>query len=109
MFLFNPQEFDPGNLDATSREIMRKTIQFFEDKGKARIKEDDQQRVWYADFLEFVKQEQLFSTLLTPAGYGTGAQRWDTYRNARLNEILGFYGLAYWYTWQVSILGLGPV
>ncbi|NQU30804.1 MAG: acyl-CoA dehydrogenase, partial [Anaerolineae bacterium] len=24
-------------------------------------------------------------------------------------EILGFYGLAYWYTWQVSILGLGPI
>ncbi len=109
MFLFNPQQFDPGNLDETSREILQKTIRFFEEKGKVRIKEDDQQRVWYADFLEFVKKEQVFATLLTPARFGTGAQRWDTYRIARLNEILGFYGLAYWYTWQVSILGLGPV
>ncbi len=109
MFLFNPQEFNSQNLDAPSREIMRKTIKFFEDKGKARIKEDDQKHVWYADFLEFVKKEQVFSTLLTPAQYGTGDQRWDTYRIARFNEILGFYGLAYWYTWQVSILGLGPV
>ena len=25
------------------------------------------------------------------------------------NEILGFYSLAYWYTWQVTILGLGPI
>ena len=25
------------------------------------------------------------------------------------NEILAFYGLAYWYTWQVSILGLSPI
>ena len=109
MFLFNPHEFDPGNLDEASREIMLKTIQFFEEKGKARIKEDDHQRIWYADFLEFVKKEQVFATLLTPARYGSGAQRWDTYRIARFNEILGFYGLAYWYTWQVSILGLGPV
>ncbi len=109
MFLFNPRQFDTGNLDQDSAEILRRTIRFFEDKGKARIKEDDQQRVWYADFLEFVKKEQVFSTLLTPARYGRGAQRWDTYRIARFNEILGFYGLAYWYTWQVSILGLSPV
>ena len=109
MFLFNPNSFDPGNLDAVSRELMTRTIRFFEDKGRARIKEDDRQRVWYADFLAFAKQEQLFATLLTPAAEGSGAQRWDTYRNARFNEILGFYGLAYWYTWQVSILGLGPV
>ncbi len=109
MFLFNPQDFDPGNLDEASQAIMHKTIRFFEDKGIARLKEDDQQRIWYADFLEFVKREQVFATLLTPSGYGNGAQRWDTYRIAMFNEILGFYGLAYWYTWQVSILGLGPV
>ena len=35
--------------------------------------------------------------------------RWDTWRNCEFNEILAFYGLAYWYTWQVSILGLGPI
>ena len=29
--------------------------------------------------------------------------------SAHFNEITGFYGLAYWYTWQVSILGLGPI
>jgi acyl-CoA dehydrogenase len=25
------------------------------------------------------------------------------------NEILAFYGLHYWYTWQVTALGLGPI
>jgi hypothetical protein len=24
-------------------------------------------------------------------------------------EILGFYGLCYWYTYQVSVLGIGPI
>ncbi len=109
MFLFNPQALDPGNLDEPSLRILQRTIGFFENKGKQRIKEDDRKQVWYADFLEFVKQEQVFATFLTPARHGTGSQRWDTYRNARLNEVLGFYGLAYWYPWQVSILGLGPV
>ena len=88
---------------------MRKTIAFFEQKGKRRLKEDDRERVWYADFLEFVKNERIFATLLTPAGYGAPDCRWDTWRNCEFAEILGFYGLAYWYTWQVSVLGLGPI
>jgi acyl-CoA dehydrogenase len=61
-------------------------------------------------FLEFQKQECVFATLLTPGAYGFDADcRWDSWRNCEFNEILSFYGLAYWYTWQVSILGLGPV
>ena len=53
----------------------------------------------------------MFSTFLTPGTDAAGDEhkRWDTARNAALNEILGFYGLNYWYTWQVTILGLGPV
>ena len=44
-------------LSAYSREeILQATIDFFEAKGKTRIKEDDNQRRWYRDFLEFVKE-----------------------------------------------------
>ncbi|MEA3351674.1 MAG: acyl-CoA dehydrogenase, partial [Chloroflexota bacterium] len=109
MFLLNPKKHDRCYPDERSREIMRKTIQFFENKGKQKIKEDDHARSWYEDFLEFVKQEQIFATLLTPPKYGANDDyRWDTWRNCEFNEILAFYGLAYWYTWQVSSLGLGP-
>ena len=88
---------------------MLKTIEFFERKGKRNLKEDDRERVWYADFLDFQREERLFANLLTPAGYGDPDCRWDTWRNCEFNEILAFYGLHYWYTWQVSILGLGPI
>jgi acyl-CoA dehydrogenase len=88
---------------------MFKTIQFFETKGKRKLKADDRACVWYADFLEFQKRENIFSTLLTPANYGGEDCRWDSWRNSEFNEILAFYGLGYWYTWQVSILGLGPI
>jgi acyl-CoA dehydrogenase len=111
MILLNPQKHDREYLDDRSREIMRKTIAFFENKGRGKIKRDDHERSWYSDFLEFQEKEGLFATLLTPALYADGDldTRWDTYRNCEFNEILAFYGLAYWYTWQVSILGLGPI
>jgi acyl-CoA dehydrogenase len=107
--LLNPKKHNRYYPDEGSREIMLKTIEFFEAKGKGRLKADDRECVWYADFIEFQKREKIFSTLLTPAGYGRPECRWDTWRNCEFNEILGFYGLGYWYTWQVSILGLGPI
>ena len=109
--LFNPRNESFEHLDARSREIMTKTIEFFETKGKAQLKEDDHERRWYADFIAFVKENNIFSTLLTPPEFAEGDPdaRWDTYRNSVFSEILGFYGLAYWYNWQVTILGLGPL
>jgi acyl-CoA dehydrogenase len=107
--LLNPKKHDRFYPDEHSRDIMLKTIEFFENKGKRKLKSDDQARLWYADFLEFQKNSKIFATLLTPEQYGDGECRWDTWRNCEFNEILAFYGLAYWYTWQVSILGLGPI
>lgn len=68
-------------------------------------------RAWYGDFLQFAAKERLFATFLTLSvdGGNDPAKRWDTARNAALSEILGFYGIGYWYTWQVTVLGLGPV
>jgi acyl-CoA dehydrogenase len=109
MFLLNPKDHSRFYPDAKSREIMEKTIQFFENKGKVKLKEDDRNRVWYGDLLEFLKGEEILYTLLTPAQYGGEDCRWDTWRNCEFNEILAFYGLHYWYTWQVTILGLGPL
>jgi acyl-CoA dehydrogenase len=110
MLLLNPKKHSRKYPDERSREIMLKTIEFFENKGKVKLKEDDHARVWYRDFLDFVKENKIFAQLLTPAKYGLDENyRWDTWRNCEFNELLGFYGLHYWYTWQVSILGLGPI
>jgi acyl-CoA dehydrogenase len=111
MFLLNPLSSALRDYpDRRSSQIMAQTIAFFENKGIHKIKEDDQARTWYADFLEFIKDHKIFATLLTPSKYGFDENcRWDTWRNCEFNEILGFYGLAYWYTWQVTILGLGPI
>ena len=107
--LLNPKQFSDQFSQSDSVGTLRKTIEFFESKGKQRLKQDDRAHQWYADFLEFAAKEKTFATMLTPAGYGSADSRWDTWRISQFAEILGFYGLAYWYTWQVSVLGLGPI
>ncbi|MER5897038.1 acyl-CoA dehydrogenase [Streptomyces sp. NPDC001876] len=109
--LFNPRTYDPAHFDPETRRLLRATIDWFETRGKKALLSDYIDRTWYADFLEFAAKEGLFAAFLTPSASASddGNKRWDTARNAALNEILGFYGLNYWYTWQVTILGLGPV
>ncbi len=109
--LLNPRSYDAADFDEATRRALLATIEFFESRGKATLKEHDHERTWYADFLEFVKRERIFATLLTPAAEAAGNpdKRWDTARISAFSEITGFYGLAYWYTWQVTILGLGPI
>ena len=109
--LFDPNTYDPQQFDAETRRLLRATIDFFEGQGKKRILDEDLKAQWPTAFVDFVKREKLFATFLTPAEYADGNpdKRWDGARNAALAEILGFYGLTYWYTEQVTILGLGPI
>lgn len=110
MKLLNPKYYPLTTVpDKKTQDLLQATINFFESKGKYRMKEDDHNKVWYTDFLTFIKESQIFAEFLTPPQYGSSTSRWDTHRNNLLSEILGFYGLSYWYTWQVSILGLGPI
>ena len=110
MVLLNPKKLVRKYSDEKSREIMQKTVDFFEKKGLKSVKDDDHKKIWYREYLDFIKENKIFATLLTPAKYSNDPDaRWDTYRNCEFNEIIAFYGLGYWYTWQVSILGLGPI
>jgi acyl-CoA dehydrogenase len=109
--LFNPNTYDPRQFDAETRRQLTALIEWFEERGKTRLLQDDHDAVWVSDFLDFIGGERIFATFLTPSEFGLGDdnKRWDTSRNAALSEILGFYGLAYWYAEQVTILGLGPI
>jgi acyl-CoA dehydrogenase len=107
--LLNPNHLQRQYPDRRSGEIMAATVDFFESRGKARLKSDDHERAWYSDFLEHVSRERIFASLLTPSAYGADDCRWDTYRISEFAEIVGFYGLNYWYPFQVTALGLGPI
>ena len=108
MEILNPRAFAQSYPDKETKDIMLKTIAFFEDMGLEKRKADYESRRWYTEFLEFNKKEKVFATMLTPKGYGDNA-RWDTSRIVDFSEILAFYGLTYWYCFQVSALGVGPI
>ena len=46
MLLLNPKAHDRYYPDERSREIMRKTIEFFETRGKRKLKADDRAMGW---------------------------------------------------------------
>jgi len=110
-FLIQPKKYKSLMSDEGSRAIMAKTIEFFEAMGKTRLLEDFNRKVWYKEFVDFIGREQIFAKMLTPKAYAGGDPdcRWDTARNNELSELLAFYGLGYWYCFQVTILGLGPI
>lgn len=82
MLLLNPRHLTRNYPDQRSREIMEKTIAFFEKKGLTKLKEDFNGAVWYADFLEFAKAEGLFASMMTPAAQGKEGENavWDSWR-----------------------------
>jgi hypothetical protein len=85
--LLHPKKETFEHLDPRSREIMLKTVAFFENKGKAKLKHDDHERVWYADFLEFVKEEKVFCDPAdTPTAHGQPRQVAGTPRQLRLQR-----------------------
>ena len=109
--LLNPRNCDLSHFDFETQRSLRATIDWFEQRGLSWLASEYHAQKFHTEFLEFVAKEGIFSTYLTPtadAG-GDADKRWDTARVAALSEILGFYGLAYWYPWQVTVLGLGPV
>jgi acyl-CoA dehydrogenase len=108
MELLNPRTYEGDHPDSRTNHMLRAVIDFFEDKGLTAIKRDWHEKVWNHDFVDFMKEQQVLATLMTPEGYGENAA-WNSYRNVEFAEITGFYGITYWYTFQVSMLGLGPV
>jgi len=109
MILLNPKTYSRDGADSQTREVMSKTIDFFEKKGLEKLKKDFHERSWYSDFIDFMDEENILATMMINAENGDQDARWDTARVCDFAEILGFYGLCYWYTYQVSVLGIGPI
>ncbi|WP_313675189.1 acyl-CoA dehydrogenase family protein [Mycolicibacterium sp.] len=115
--LFNPSTYDPSSFDEGTRLKLLALVDFFETKGLAKNKEEYYSGEWYTDYLTLIADQRIFADFGTPAEVGRlvgddpgkNEARWDLARINELNEILGFYSLAHWYAWQVSVLGLGPV
>lgn len=106
--LLNPQKMEQVMSDRKTQDLFNLTAAFFEQKGNFSMRIDAKSKRLPSDWYQFIRESGLFATLLTPAGYGDADARWDHYRITSASELLGFYGL-YQYTFQVSVLGVGPI
>jgi acyl-CoA dehydrogenase len=109
--LMHPHRYAPTQFDEETRRMLTATVEWFEQRGLRKLLEDFHNKTYYTEFLEFLANEKVIATFLTPAQNADGDpdKRWDSARISALSEITGFYGLNYWYPYQVTILGLGPV
>jgi acyl-CoA dehydrogenase len=108
MQLLNPNTYRARHADQATNDLLEAVVAWFENKGLKSIKRDWHAKIWNYEFVEFMKSKQVLATLMTPEGYGDNAA-WNTLRNVEFAEIAAFYGITYWYTFQVSMLGLGPI
>ena len=107
--LLNPNNYNGKHADEKTHNAILKSMEFFEKKGLKSIRQDHKNFIWQEDWIKYQKEHGIFATMLTTKGYGDDDSRFDLSRICEMSEILGFYGFAYQYTFQVSVLGVSPI
>jgi acyl-CoA dehydrogenase len=93
--------------DACLRDpLARKLVEFFQDKGLARLKEEDRREDWYEDWVAFQAEHRLYARLLSPKQYSAAGGEFDLLRFTRFLEVFGYFSPAHGYSLQVTFLGL---
>jgi acyl-CoA dehydrogenase len=79
-----------------------KLAQFFQAKGLAAIKQEDQREQWYEDWIAYQAEHRIYASVLAPGQF-------DVLRYARFLEVFGYFSPAHGYSAQVTFLGLFAV
>ena len=108
--LFNPHTYDPSHFDDATRSLLKATIDWFEHRGKETLLRNYREQTGTQTSRvrrqgHFVREDGH----AVARGERRPRQGWDTSRISAFSEIPAFYGVDYWYAWQVTILGLGPI
>jgi len=89
--------------------LARAAAAFFDRKGLAALKEEDQRERWYDDWLEHQSAHQLYARLLSPQQYSRLGSAFDLLRYARFLEVCAYFSPAHGYSLQVTFLGLSAI
>jgi acyl-CoA dehydrogenase len=84
----------------------RKLIEFFDKKGLASIKEEDQRQIWYQDWLSFQAEHKIYASMLSPREFSSMGHELDLLKITRFVEVFGYLSPAHGYSFQVTFLGL---
>lgn len=88
---------------------LRLLVEFFEAKGLAALKDEDQREAWYDDWIAFQGAHDLYARLLSPAKYSSRGYRIELRRLTRFIEVFAYFSPAHAYSLHVSFLGLYPI
>lgn len=85
---------------------LQKLVEFFENKGLAAIKVEDQREQWYEDWIAYQAKLGLYASVLSPKKYSTRGSELDLLRLTRFLEVFAYFSPAHGYSLQVTFLGL---
>jgi acyl-CoA dehydrogenase len=86
--------------------LIRTLADFFESKGLAALKAEDQREQWYDDWLEYQREHRLYAQLISPGPLSTRGAGFNLLRFARFLEVFAYFSPAHGYSLQVTFLGL---
>jgi acyl-CoA dehydrogenase len=85
---------------------LQRLVEFFENKGLAALKDEDQRQQWYEDWIAFQRAHGLYASLLSPKKYSAVGNEFDLPRLTRFLEVFAYFSPAHGYSLQVTFLGL---
>ncbi len=107
--LLNPNKMSGTFPDAKTNQVMKDVRDYFENFGKLQILKDVADKRDLEDWYKYQGSKNIYSTMLTPTGYGNEDTSFDLSKISAISELFAFYNPSVWYTFQVSILGVCPI
>jgi acyl-CoA dehydrogenase len=101
----SPTPFEPYLNDPPTAKL----VEFFQRKGLAALKLEDQREQWYQDWLAYQAEHRLYASVMSPAEFSGLGNRFDVLRYARFLEVFGYFSPAHGYSAQVTFLGLWSI
>lgn len=81
-------------------------MRFFENKGLAALKREEQREQWYEDWLSYQAEHCIYASVLSPRQFSSFGREFDLLRYARFLEVFGYFSPGHGYSAQVTFLGL---
>src|SRR5437588_831118 len=71
--------------------VARKLVEFFERKGLAALKQEDQREEWYEDWVAYQAEHRLYASVLSPKEYSSLGFDLDLLRLTRFIEVFAYF------------------
>src|SRR5687768_15653665 len=106
-----PQTFTAANRSASAEiylrdPLIKKVADFFDAKGLAALKAEDQREQWYQDWIDYQAKHRIYATILSPSHLSSIGGSFNLLRYTRLLEVFASFSPAHGYSLQVTFLGL---